>query len=73
MILDSNDEGWFSDGDEDAAAPDIHPGDYSFPLALGKTLTGACCSAMMYTFKAQPLQRTASASTLNVIIQCLTA
>ena len=46
MILDSRDEGWFSDGDEDAAAPEFHPGDYSFPLTLGKTLTGDCiCSA----------------------------
>jgi hypothetical protein len=41
MVLDSRDERWFSDADEDAGAAAIHPGDYSFPLHLGKTLTGA--------------------------------
>lgn len=38
MILDSNDERWFSDADEDASAAG---GDGGLPLKLGRTLTGA--------------------------------
>ena len=43
MTLDSNDERWFCDDDEEG--PGANLADCTLPLKLGKTLTGVCILA----------------------------